>query len=158
MRFVLGQKELRTPKFLIACLVWEERLHTKICARARVKYRTTVISIVVSVGVFIAMVTFIHSLVFEASSIYYKRCSISNPINCYFPRGNFEEATQITQMEGVKQYEILRQGEMLVKVSRHSFYYTIFAIYTRNCKNKTVLFPLWWLLLRIQSMKRIVRN
>ncbi len=108
-------KELRTPKIFNRLFGVGGAIAYKNLRRARVKYRTTVISIVVSVGVFIAMVTFTQ-LGFEASSIYYKDVPYQIQLTV-FSEENFEEATQITQMEGVKQYEILRQGEMLVKVS-----------------------------------------
>lgn len=108
-------KELRTPKIFNRLFGVGGAIAYKNLRRARVKYRTTVISIVVSVGVFIAMVTFTQ-LGFQASSIYYKDVPYQIQLSV-FSEENFEEAARITQMDGVKQYEILRQGELLVKVS-----------------------------------------
>ena len=108
-------KELRTPKIFNRLFGVGGAIAYKNLRRARVKYRTTVISIVVSVGVFIAMVTFTQ-LGFQASSIYYKDVPYQIQLSVYSEE-NFKEATRITQMDGVKQYEILRRGEMLVKVS-----------------------------------------
>ncbi len=108
-------KELRTPKIFNRLFGVGGAIAYKNLRRARVKYRTTVISIVVSVGVFVAMVTFTQ-LGFQASSIYYKDVPYQIQLTV-FSDENFEEAIQITQMEGVKQYEILRRGEMLVKIS-----------------------------------------
>lgn len=108
-------KELRTPKILNRLFGMGGAIAYKNLRRARVKYRTTVISIVVSVGVFVAMVTFTQ-LGFQASSIYYKDVPYQIQLSI-FSEENFEEAAQITQMEGVNQYEILRQGELKAKIS-----------------------------------------
>lgn len=108
-------KELRTPKILNRLFGVGGAIAYKNLRRARVKYRTTVISIVVSVGVFVAMVTFTQ-LGFQASSIYYKDVPYQIQLSI-FSEENFEEAAQITQMEGVNQYEILRQGELKAKIS-----------------------------------------
>lgn len=108
-------KELHTPKILNRLFGMGGAIAYKNLRRARVKYRTTVISIVVSVGVFVAMVTFTQ-LGFQASSIYYKDVPYQIQLSI-FSEENFEEAAQITQMEGVNQYEILRQGELKAKIS-----------------------------------------
>lgn len=112
-------KELRTPKILNRLFGMGGAIAYKNLRRARVKYRTTVISIVVSVGVFVAMVTFTQ-LGFQASSIYYKDVPYQIQLSI-FSEENFEEAAQITQMEGVNQYEILRQGEIKAKISDIAF-------------------------------------
>lgn len=108
-------KELHTPKMFNRLFGVGGAIAYKNLRRARVKYRTTVISIVVSVSVFVAMVTFTQ-LGFQATSIYYKDVPYQIQLTV-FSDENFKEATQITQMEGVKQYEILRRGEILVKTS-----------------------------------------
>lgn len=55
-----GRRELRTPKYVKSLFGIGGTLAYKNLRRSRVKYRTTVLSIVVSVAVFIAMTSFIN--------------------------------------------------------------------------------------------------
>ena len=70
-------------------------------------------------GILLAAVTLYFSAgkaAREAAKIYYKDVPYQIQLSI-FSEENFEEAAQITQMEGVNQYEILRQGELKAKIS-----------------------------------------
>lgn len=66
-----GRKNLKAPGAIGKIFGVGGMIAYKNLKRAKVKYRTTVVSIVVSVAVFISMTTFIH-LGFTASTVYYK--------------------------------------------------------------------------------------
>lgn len=83
--------------------------------RARVKYRTTVISIVVSVAVFIGLSTFVQ-LLNLASGIYYKNTDYQLRVHVY-GEDAYERAVNLTKLEGVQAAEILRDGFMIVNSS-----------------------------------------
>lgn len=81
--------------------------------RAKVKYRTTVVSIVVSVAVFISMSTFIH-LGFKASTVYYDK--LDYQIYLQLNEENaLELAQQIVQMDEVLEYNIVRTAGIIAK-------------------------------------------
>lgn len=114
-----GRKNLKAPGVIGKIFGVGGVIAYKNLKRAKVKYRTTVVSIVVSVAVFISMTTFIH-LGFTASTVYYKdfdyqiRLSLQNE-NAY------EQAMQIVQMEGVQKYNLVRTTGIVVERSKIPF-------------------------------------
>lgn len=74
--------------------------------RARGKYRTTVISIVVSVSIFIAMTTFIN-LGFKASTVYYEDNGYQLRIIIY-DKDSYAKAQRIAALPEVEYAEIVR--------------------------------------------------
>ncbi|MCM1497784.1 MAG: ABC transporter permease [Clostridium sp.] len=105
-------KEIRTPKLFHRLFGIGGAIAYKNLRRARVKYRTTVISIVVSVAVFIAMTTFIQ-LGFRATNIYYKDIpyQIAVTISEY---ENPDDVSWIRNLDGIRQYELQTRGAILV--------------------------------------------
>lgn len=112
----LRSKEIRTPKLFHKLFGIGGAIAYKNLRRARVKYRTTVISIVVSVAIFIAMSTFIQ-LGFQAAAIYYK----DRPYQISVIIDNIENADDLSwigRLDGIRQYEIQRRVGMLVGTSQ----------------------------------------
>lgn len=110
----LRAKEVRTPKLLQRLFGIGGVIAYKNLRRAKEKYRTTVVSIVVSVAVFIAMMTFIQ-LGFRASSLYYGE--IPYQISLYFSSDeDCKDTTWLTELDGVNQYEIQRKVWFHVKI------------------------------------------
>ncbi len=108
-----GVKELKTPKLIGKLFGVGGVISYKNLRRAKVKYRTTVVSIVVSVSVFISMTTFMN-LGFQASTVYYD--SLDYQIALQLNGENaFELAKQIVQLDGVLEYNIVRTAGMIVK-------------------------------------------
>lgn len=103
--------ELRTPKLCRRLFGIGGTIAYKNLRRAKVKYRTTVISIVVSAAVFIAMTTFTQ-IGFKVSLMYYE--DISYQIRYVLYTGDYKDDMWITQLEGVNKYTILRSGNILV--------------------------------------------
>ena len=101
-------KEIRTPKLFHKLFGVGGTIAYKNLRRARVKYRTTVISIVVSVAIFIAMTTFIQ-LGFRSTAIYYKSRPYQISVNM-FSGENADDLSWIGSLDGIRQYEIQKRG------------------------------------------------
>lgn len=109
---IKNPKRLSCPKFVGRIFGVGGTIAYKNLKRARVKYRTTVVSIVVSVAVFIGLSTFVQ-LVSLASGIYYKNVDYQLRVYVY-GEDAYEKAVSLTKMEGVRAAEIFRNGYLLV--------------------------------------------
>lgn len=98
--------ELRMPAILRKIFKIEGAIAYKSLRRARVKYRTTVISIVVSVAVFVAMTTFTQ-LGFKASSIYYDDVLYQLRLALY-SKDDYRDLMWVTQLEEVRRVSFIR--------------------------------------------------
>ena len=102
----MSGKELRCPAFIDRFFGIGGKIAYKNLRRARVKYRTTVISIVVSVAAFIGLSTFVELLMYSTSSRYQDfpyqiRVSMNN-------WDSYDKALQIAGMDGVQEAEVVR--------------------------------------------------
>ncbi len=102
----LGKKDVKCPRIVNRFWGIGGVVAYKNLRRSRVKYRTTVISIIVSVATFIAMTTFVN-LAFKASTFYYKE--IGYQMQVYVDgHSPYRDAVQIAHMDGVQKQEIRR--------------------------------------------------
>lgn len=102
----IGKKDVKCPRIVNRLWGIGGTIAYKNLRRCRVKYRTTIISIIVSVATFIAMTTFVN-LGFKASTVYYDE--LGYQLQVYVDTENtFEDAKKIAQMEGVQKQEIRR--------------------------------------------------
>lgn len=102
----LGRKELHCPAVIGKLFGVGGRLAYRNLQRAKVKYRTTVVSIVVSVAVFIGVYSFME-LATLATRVYYERSEYQLQVNIYDEDAE-EKAEQIVRLESVEQAEIMR--------------------------------------------------
>lgn len=109
---IKNPKRLSCPKLVGRIFGVGGTIAYKNLKRARVKYRTTVVSIVVSVAVFIGLSTFVQ-LISLASGIYYKNVDYQLRVYVY-GEDAYEKAVNHTKLEGVRAAEIFRSGFMLV--------------------------------------------
>lgn len=105
-------KDLGCPAWIGRIYGIGGRIAYKSLRRARVKYRTTVVSIVVSVAVFIGMSTFVE-LMMHASDIYYDRMEYQLMASIY-QWSYYGEALEIAAMEGVQEAEVVRYASFPV--------------------------------------------
>lgn len=103
----INRRELRCPGMIGSLFGIGGRIAYKNLRRARVKYRTTVVSIVVSVAVFIGMSTFVN-LMSLASGIYYESVPYQLRVDVW--NKNYESAVWMTKVEGVLEAEIVRRA------------------------------------------------
>lgn len=103
------KKEIRTPELIHKLFGIGGTIAYKNLKRARVKYRTTVISIVVSVAIFIAMTTFIQ-LGFHLTDAYYQ--NIPYQISVILDSNEYADVSWITRLEGIQRYEVQRRSSI----------------------------------------------
>lgn len=116
----MSAKKLRCPKMVYSLFGVGGQVAWKNLRRARTKYRTTVISIVVSVTVFIAMSAFIR-MSFKASTVYYEEAGYQLCVRLY-DREQESRALQIANFAGVEYVEILN-GRILLEVDTDTISY-----------------------------------
>lgn len=104
----IRRRELRCPRWISRFLGIGGKVAYKNLRRARVKYRTTVISIAVGVAVFIGMTTFMYAVQYT-SGIYYKNMDYQLRVSCY-DTDAYEKLLPLSRMEGVEEAEIVRFG------------------------------------------------
>lgn len=110
----ISRKEIRMPKWLSRLFGIGGTIAYKNLKRARVKYRTTIISIVVSVAVFIGMSSFM-SMAMEIADTYYTDSSYQLMV-ILNGKDQMENARKILNLDGVKEAEICQRDYISVPV------------------------------------------
>lgn len=111
----IRRRELQCPGWIPRFLGIGGKVAYKNLRRARVKYRTTVLSIVVGVAVFIGMTTFMHAVQYTFN-IYYENKEYQLRLDCY-DSDAYEKLLAVGQMEGVEEAEIVRSGYFAVPMA-----------------------------------------
>ena len=110
----ISRKEIRMPRWMSRWFGIGGTIAYKNLKRARVKYRTTIISIVVSVAVFIGMSSFM-GMAMEITNIYYAESSYQLIVEMD-GKDQMENARRILELDGVNQAEICQTGYVSVPV------------------------------------------
>lgn len=105
---VIREKKIRSPKWVKRCFGIGGELADKNLRRSRKKYRTTVVSIVVSVSLFIAMWSFIH-LAFGMVGYYYEDMSYNIGISLSSPEIQERMEAFIEEHETVERYAMVHE-------------------------------------------------
>lgn len=114
-------KKLRSPKIIKRLFGVGGDISYKNLKRNRKKYRTTVISIIVSVSIFIAMSAFVQ-YAFDATSVYYKNYDYNLVINA--SESDINQLLEIAKNDTVKKYSITRQLVLDVSGKELTDHYT----------------------------------
>ena len=114
-------KKLRSPKIIKRLFGVGGDISYKNLKRNRKKYRTTVISIIVSVSIFIAMSAFVQ-YAFDATSVYYKNYDYNLVINA--SESDINQLLEIAKNDTVKKYSIARQLVLDVSGKELTNHYT----------------------------------
>lgn len=107
----INSKKIKTSKIIERLFGVGGKIADKNLKRNKKKYRTTVISIVVSVAIFIAMSSFMI-YAFKASSVYYDNTSYN--IYLYTRGEGIEKYKEIANFDGVEEYSIVRESNFFV--------------------------------------------
>ncbi len=111
----IKSKKVKSPKFIKKIFGVGGDIAYKNLKRNKKKYRTTVISIVVSVSIFIAMSSFMN-YAFKTSSIYYGTRSYN--LRAY---GNsaqdYEKLKEIAEFDGIDKFSLLRYATLRVDIN-----------------------------------------
>ncbi len=110
----ISRKEIRMPRWISRWFGIGGTIAYKNLKRARVKYRTTIISIVVSVAVFIGMSSFM-SMAMEIADTYYTDSSYQLMVTLN-GKDQMENARKILNLDGVKEAEICQRDYISVPV------------------------------------------
>ena len=105
----INPKKIRSSKIVEKLFGIGGKIADKNLKRNKKKYRTTVISIVVSVSIFIAMSSFIDYAM-NASSVYYNNTSY----NLYVRDGVEDSYKEIAKFSGIDEYSIVRMSNFYV--------------------------------------------
>lgn len=100
----LTNKKLKVPKIISKLFKEGGVLAYKNLKRSKKKYRTTVISIAVSIFIFITMNTFISNM-FDLTGNYYEDFEYNMKI--YLPEDNKDELNKILSLDNIESYNIL---------------------------------------------------
>lgn len=104
----IKSKKLKTPWIIKKMFGIGGDIAYKNLKRNNKKYRTTVVSIVVSVAIFIAMNTFLE-YAFEISKIYYKDYTYNIAItSTNLSKQTYDKLVEVSKMEGIKAYSLTR--------------------------------------------------
>lgn len=118
----ISRRELRCPKIIEKVFGIGGKLAYRNLQRSKVKYRTTVISIVVSVAVFIGVYSFVGLISF-ATGFYYQGTSYQLLAHIY-DKDSYGKALEMAEMEGVEQAEVRRRKFFRVGAEQHEIPYT----------------------------------
>ena len=119
----IGKREMKCPGLIGKMFGIGGRIAFRNLRRARRRYRTTVISIVVSVAVFIGLSTFTE-LLGMASGMYFETVPYQIQVNLYETDGSsYEKAQLIAGLEDVQQVEIMggSRYDVLVDLAKVPF-------------------------------------
>lgn len=106
-------KKLRTPKIIEKCFKIGGELAYKNLKRSKKKYRTTVISLAVSIFIFITMNSFLVNM-FDFSSNYYEDYDYNVRVYC---RGEAEETVEkITSLNYIDESFVLYENQDYMKI------------------------------------------
>ena len=111
----IKSKKLRTPKILKKFFNIGGEISYKNLKRSKKKYRTTIISIVVSVSIFIALYSFIQ-YGFKLSGIYYKELDYNFVVYEQQNDGKttLKEFEKISKLDNVENYAIMKDATVRV--------------------------------------------
>ncbi len=116
----MNGRSLHCPKWVEQIFGLGGKVAYKNLKRARVKYRTTVVSIVVSVAAFIGLSTFTQ-LLFFASTFYYENQEYQLVASLWDNKDCYEEALKVAELEGVTEAEVCRFRNIAVEVQQIPF-------------------------------------
>lgn len=109
----LNSKKLKVPKIITKAFKTGGELAYKNLKRSKKKYRTTVISISVSIFVFITMNSFIANM-FDTTNEYYKDYDYN--IQIHADEIENEDVEKILSQDNIKQYSILYRAKESMKI------------------------------------------
>lgn len=119
----IKSKKIKSPKIIKKLFGVGGEIAYKNLKRNKKKYRTTVISLVVSITVFISLTTFMN-YAFDMSGIYYKEMDYNISLAIYYPEESFESEIKayqyfqnIVKEHNLEEYVINRNVTIIADLS-----------------------------------------
>ena len=100
----IKSKKIKSPKWIKKLFGVGGVIAYKNLKRNKRSYRTTVVSLIMSISAFIAIITF-NNYAFETVDLYYANYDF----NIYISGKNYDDLLEITQDSNIKTYSIVRQ-------------------------------------------------
>ena len=100
----IKSKKIKSPKWIKKLFGIGGVIAYKNLKRNKRSYRTTVVSLIMSISAFIAIITF-NNHAFETVDLYYA----NHDFNIYISGKNYDDLLEITQDSNIKTYSIVRQ-------------------------------------------------
>jgi len=113
----INKREMKCPQAIGRLFGIGGKVAFKNLKRARVKYRTTVISIVVSVAAFIGLSSFTR-LMNLAADIYYEDLQYQLVVSVWDNEDSYAQALQVAGTEGIQETEICRMLDITVEAAQ----------------------------------------
>lgn len=117
---VINSKKLKTPKIIEKLFKTGGVIAYKNLKRSRKKYRTTVISLVVSISVFIALSTFI-TYGFKMTGIYYEELNYNMVVGCNGEKKEecLDTYNQILKFKNIDNYSLIKHISLYVDSDKY---------------------------------------
>lgn len=119
----IKSKKVKSPKIIKKLFGVGGEIAYKNLKRNKKKYRTTVISLVVSITVFISLTTFMN-YAFDMSGIYYQEEDCNVRLSAYYPQEGFESEEkayqyfqELVKKHNLEEYVINRNVEIVADLS-----------------------------------------
>lgn len=109
----IKSKKLKVPKLISKIFKTGGELAYKNLKRSRKKYKTTIVSLAVSIFIFIAMNSFLTNM-FDLTDNYYEDYDYN--IKIYCSEDNQEEIEKITKLNNIDEYFILYQNANFLRI------------------------------------------
>lgn len=132
----IKSKKVKSPKWIKKVLGVGGEIAYKTLKRNKKKYRTTVVSIVVSVSIFIAMSSFI-GYAFKASRVYYTTHSYNFIVNGHQGKEVRKILERITQNEKIEKYSLTNVTNLLLPLDQVKVSQTRKSLMGENIADET---------------------
>lgn len=127
----IKSKKLKTPKYIKSIFGIGGVVSYKNLKRSRKKYRTTVISIIICVSVFIALYSFVN-LAFRFIKVEMGEISYNINVNMYLTNDKDKYITEIVELDNIKRYSVDKYYNFYVDESYINESYKKFADTYKN--------------------------
>ena len=127
----IKSKKIRTPKLIKNIFGIGGVVSYKNLKRSRKKYRTTVISIIICVSVFIALYSFVN-LAFRFIKVEMGETSYNINVNMYLTNDKEKYISEITELDSIKRYSVNKYYNFYVDESYINESYKKFADIYKN--------------------------
>lgn len=114
----IKSKKIKSPKWIKKLFGIGGVIAYKNLKRNKRSYRTTVVSLIMSISAFIAIITF-NNYAFETVDLYYANYDF----NIYISGKNYDDLLEITQDSNIKTYSIVRQLSGRIVNGKNHFSY-----------------------------------
>ena len=123
----IKSKKIKSPKWIKKLFGIGGVIAYKNLKRNKRSYRTTVVSLIMSISAFIAIITF-NNYAFETVNLYYANYDFNICIN----GKNYDDILEITQDSNIKTYSIVRQLSGKIVDGKNHFSYDAKTLDTKN--------------------------